>query len=92
MVSKTGASVFYGNVPLPPSNEQSQVWVMAFVKERFERIFGGAIELTGNNVPISFISKSKFINNFGASGAAINFNRGGGIHISDTLFNLDTKI
>lgn len=92
MVSKTGASVFYGNVPLPPSNEQSQVWIMAFVEERFEKIFGGAIELTGNNVPISFISKSTFINNFGASGAAINFNRGGGIHISDTLFNLDSKI
>ena len=62
---------------------------MAFVEERFEKIYGGAIQLSGNNVPISFISNSLFINNFGATGAAINLQRGGGLYIESTKFLLE---
>lgn len=61
---------------------------MAFVDERFEKIFGGAIQLSGNNVPISLIANCVFINNFGATGAAINFNAGGGLYIESTKFML----
>ena len=89
MVSSEGASVFFGVVPLPPSNEQAQVWIMAYVDERFEKIYGGAIQLSGNNVPITFISNSLFINNFGKTGAALNLNRGGGIYVSATQFKFE---
>jgi len=84
MVSSLGAAIFYGNVPLPPSNAQAQVWVLAFVDEQFDKIFGGGIQLSGNNVPITFIKDSVFINNFGDTGAAINLIRGGGIYITNT--------
>ena len=76
--------MFYGNVPLPPSNKQAQVWIMSYIEESFEKIFGGSIQLSGNNVPISFIKDCKFVNNFGLDGAALNFNRGGGLYLTDS--------
>lgn len=42
--------------------------------------------MTGNNVPITFIDNSKFINNFGDDGAAINFIEGGGLYIENSQF------
>ena len=42
--------------------------------------------MTGNNVPITIINDSKFINNFGDNGAAINFIRGGGLYIENSQF------
>ena len=63
---------------------------MSYTEERFEKIFGGSISLTGNNVPISFIKDCKFVNNFGRDGAALNFNRGGGLYLTDTVFVLES--
>ena len=37
---------------------------------------------------MTFIDDSKFMNNFGEYGAAINFNKGGGLYISDSEFSL----
>ena len=42
--------------------------------------------MTGNNVPITIINDSKFINNFGDNGAAINFIKGGGLYIENSQF------
>ena len=65
---------------------------MSFLRERFEKIFGGSIQLSGNNVPITFIGDCDFINNFGATGAALNFNRGGGLYLRDSNFFLESKV
>lgn len=83
---KRGSAVFYGDVDLQPSNSLAQVWIQSYNHETFERIFGGSIQLTGNNVPITFIDNSKFINNFGDDGAAINFIEGGGLYIENSQF------
>ena len=61
----SGAAVFHGRVNLPPSNEQAQVWIQSYTYEHFEKIFGGVIDLQGNNVPITIVGNSKFINCFG---------------------------
>ena len=47
--------------------------------------------MKGNNVPITIISNSNFINNFGTQGAAINFSKGGGLYITDSSFYLEYK-
>ena len=65
MVSTLGAAVFYGNVDLQASNKLAQVWIQSYRNEVFNRIFGGSIYITGNNVPITIIDNSQFINNFG---------------------------
>ena len=89
MVSSTGAAVFYGDVDLAPSNALAQVWTQSYRNETFNRIFGGTIQLMGNNVPITFIDSSVFINNFGNLGAAINSLSGGGFFIQDSNFQSD---
>ena len=58
MVSTIGAAVFYGNVDLQASNKLAQVWIQSYRNEVFNRIFGGSIQLTGNNVPITIIDNS----------------------------------
>lgn len=45
MVASHGAAVFYGDVNLPISNEQAQVWIQVYEKENFEKIYGGTIYL-----------------------------------------------
>ena len=47
---------------------------------------GGSIAISGSNVPITLIEKSKFDTNFGESGGAINFYQGGGLYIDDSEF------
>ena len=37
-------------------------------------------------MPITIINDSKFINNFGDNGAAINFIKGGGLYIENSQF------
>ena len=91
MVSTIGSAVFYGNVDLQASNKLAQVWIQSYRNEVFNRIFGGSIQLTGNNVPITIIDNSQFINNFGTQGASISFNKGGGLYITDTQFYLEYK-
>ena len=91
MVGSKGAAVFYGDVNLPPNNEQAQIWLQVYLRENFIKIFGGAIQLSGNNVPISLISNSKFVNNFGQSGAAVSLNRGGGLYVVDSQFLLENN-
>ena len=91
MVSTIGAAVFYGNVDLQASNKLAQVWIQSYRNEVFNRIFGGSIQLTGNNVPITIIDNSQFINNFGKYGASVSFNKGGGLYITDTQFYLEYK-
>ena len=81
-----GSAVFYGDVDLQPSDSLSQVWIQSYYHETFERIFGGAIQLTGNNVPVTIINDSRFINNFGDFGAAINFLKGGALFIENSKF------
>ena len=58
LVSRIGAAVFYGDVNLKASNSLAQVWIQTYQNEVFDRIWGGAIYLTGNNVPITFIFNS----------------------------------
>lgn len=65
MVGSTGAAVFYGDVNLPQSNELAQVWIQVYEKENFEKIYGGSIQLQGNNVPLTIIGNTNFTNNFG---------------------------
>ena len=42
--------------------------------------------MTGNNVPVTIINDSRFINNFGDFGAAINFLKGGALFIENSKF------
>ena len=86
MVATRGSAVFYGTLELQQSNALAQVWIQSYRNERFEVIFGGSIQLEGNNVPMTFIDNSKFVDNYGNQGAAINFNKGGGLYISDSQF------
>lgn len=86
MVATRGSAVFYGSLDLPPSNALSQVWIQIYNDETFDNIFGGSIYLTANNVPITIIENSKFINNFGTEGGAINFKEGGAIYMDNCLF------
>lgn len=65
------------------------MWIQSYRDETFDRIWGGSIRLTGNNVPATIIKNSTFINNFGSTGAAISFNRGGALYIRDSEFRLD---
>ena len=87
MVSTIGSAVFYGTLNLQKSNSLAQVWIQSYRRETFENIFGCSIELEGNNVPMTFIDDSKFINNYGENGAAISLNKGGGIYISNSEFS-----
>jgi len=88
MVASQGSAVFYGTLALQQSNALAQVWIQSYRNEIFDRIYGGSIQLEGNNVPVTFIENSKFINNFGDTGAAISFNKGGGLFISETEFTI----
>ena len=85
-MSEIGAAVFYGSFTLQPSNKLAQVWIMTYRNEVFDRIFGGAIQLDSNNVPMTIIDNSKFINCFGKDGAAISFNKGGALFIAESEF------
>ena len=44
--------------------------------------------MAGQNVPITIIENSEFINCFGSKGGAINILQGGGIYMSDSKFYL----
>ena len=87
MVATGGSAVFYGTLDLQQSNSLAQVWIQSYRRETFENIYGCAIELEGNNVPITFVDDSKFINNFGRNGAAISLIKGGGLYISNSEFS-----
>jgi len=62
------------------------VWTQAYRNETFVRIWGGSIYLTGNNVPATIIKNCKFTNNFGNLGAAISFDKGGALYVSESEF------
>ena len=76
---------------MPPSNRYSQVWLQTYKNETITNTFGGAIYVSGNNVPITVIENTKFSNNFGDSGASLAFFRGGGLFCNATTFYLDEK-
>ena len=59
---------------------------MSYRHETFNRIFGGSIYLTANDVPVTIIEDSTFINNLGFDGGSINFKEGGGLFTDDCLF------
>ena len=64
MVATQGSAVFYGLLELPASNALAQVWIQSYINEIFDGIFGGSIQLSSNNVAITIIEGSKFVNNF----------------------------
>lgn len=86
MVATEGSAVFFGSLDLQASNALAQVWVQSYRNETFDKIFGGTIELSGQNVPVTIIENSKFINTLGLQGAAINLVKGGGLYVQDTEF------
>ena len=89
MISKSGAAVFYGNVDLKPNTESEQIWKQSYHRETFKNIYGGSIQVSGNNLPVTVIEESVFINNFSENGASISLDQGGSLFIEETTFMLD---
>ena len=90
MVSKNPGAIFDGSgLSLPASNEYAQLWIQTYADEVIQNTFGGAIYVAGNNIPITIIENTQFINNFGDHGAAIEFVRGGGLYCIECKFLLN---
>ena len=92
MVSKKPGAIFDGSgLNLPASNEYAQLWIQTYADEVIQNTFGGAIYVSGNNIPITIIENTQFINNFGDDGASLSFFRGGGLYCKRCTFNLDSS-
>ena len=91
MVASNIGSVFSGILDLSANTRFSDVWMQLYEKETFEYNYGTAIQIAGNNVPVTIVLNSTFLNNFGDSGAAINLYQGGALYCKHCHFEMDEK-
>ena len=91
MVAYNFGSVFSGILDLSANTRFSDVWIQLYEKETFEYNYGTAIQIEGNNVPVTIVFNSTFLNSFGDTGAAINLNQGGALYCKYCHFEMDEK-
>ena len=91
MVASVKGAVFYGSLSTNSNDRYEDIWLQVYKSELFDSIFGTAIYMEGNNVPITVIENTDFINNFGNDGAAISLFFGGGLYCKECRFRMDEK-
>ena len=79
MVAADEGSVFYGQLTVNSNNKFSDVWIQLYEQESFEHTFGSALAMRGNNVPVTIVLNSTFVNCFSEEGAAILIAEGGAL-------------
>ena len=92
MVAVDGeGSVFKGYLSVTANTRFSDVWLQLYEDETFEFNYGSVIFMRGNNVPVTIVLNSKFLNSFSDSGAAIGIDSGGALYCKLCRFKMDER-
>jgi hypothetical protein len=73
-------SVFKGFLSVTANTRFSDVWLQIYEDETFEFNYGSVIDMRGNNVPVTIVLNSTFLNSFSDRGAAITIDEGGALY------------
>ena len=92
MVAADGiGSVFKGYLSVTANTRFSDVWLQIYEDETFEFNYGSVIHMKGNNVPVTIVLNSRFLNSFSDFGAAITIDEGGALYCKECRFKMDER-
>ena len=84
-------SVFKGYLSVAANTRFSDVWLQIYEDETFEFNYGSVIHMRGNNVPVTVVLNSTFLNSFSDVGAAIGLEEGGALYAKYCQFKMDER-